>query len=394
MGFLVALNRDRDSYQVPVALAEAHQLTRFVTDYYHGKPGQALPSLQHRRTEAIRPSQVVTSAGAFVTQLPYEVMRRVRPTDFPSERVEGALGATVARVARRHPDLDLLLYSGSARQAFEGPSRGRRILFQYHPSPQFIEQTLAEVDELAGLRPWWAEAEVDNPGLEAKHRAEVAAADSAICASEFTRRGLVQGGMAEADVAVVPYGSPAPDTGPVPEPTAQQTFLFVGQGVQRKGLHLLVEAWRQADLGDARLVVVASRLDPEIERFAEGAPRLDLRGRAGRAELEDLMRTSDTLVLPSVVEGFGLVLGEALAHGARLIASSNTGLPGMGLPPHLGRVVEAGKVAALVAALEEFRASYDPARSYRADALREAERLSWAGFRQGIRDAVGIGGTR
>ncbi|WIK82377.1 glycosyltransferase family 4 protein [Micrococcus lylae] len=389
MAFLVALNRDRDSYQVPAALAETGNLGRFVTDYYHGKPGHFLPSLTHRRHPSIPARSVVTSTGAFLAQLPYEAARRVRPTDFPSDLVESALGRTAARVARREPDLDLLLYSGSARQAFEGPSRGRRVLFQYHPSPGFIEETLRDIDELADLRPWWEEAEVGNASMEAKHRAEVAAADHAICASDFTRRGLLLAGLAPDAVSVVPYGCPAPAASGAQGPGGVQQFLFVGQGVQRKGLHILIEAWKVARVGDATLTVVASRLDPQIEELAAGVPRLTIRGRAEDTELSALMDAADALVLPSLVEGFGLVLGEALAHGCRLIASTNTGLPSMGLPGDLGRVVEAGRVQPLVDALEAFHHSFDPERTHDHRARLEAQRLSWAGFRAGIRRAVG-----
>jgi glycosyltransferase involved in cell wall biosynthesis len=390
LGFVVALNRDRDSYQVPRALAEVGQLEQFVTDYYVGASRLAVPSLGHRTAPEIAPGLVTPSLQAFLAQLPYELGRRFRPVDFPSAFVESALGRTAARVAAQHPDADLLLYSGSAKAAFEGPSRGRRILFQYHPSPAFIERTVTEIDELGQVRPWTQEAEVNSPSMEAVHRAEVALAERALCASSFTRAGLEAEGMDRSRIAVVPYGCPAPTTEQAPEPTAECRFLYVGQGVARKGLHLLIEAWRRAELEGATLTIVASRLDPQMAAFAEGVPRLTVRGRVPRAELDALMRGADTLVLPSLVEGFGLVLGEALASGSRLIASTNTGLVDMGLPPQIGRVVEAGRVDPLVDALRDSVATYTPDRPYRHTALAEADRLSWSAFRAGIRTAVGL----
>lgn len=389
MGFVVALNRDRDSYQVPRALAEVGLLDQFVTDYYVGASRLSLASLSHRRADEIAPAQVTPSYQAFLAQLPYEIGRRFRPVDFPSHFVESALGRTAARVAKAHPDADLLLYSGSAKAAFEGPSRGRRILFQYHPSPAFIERTVLEIDELAGARPWTQEAEVNSPVMEAVHRAEVTRADSALCASSFTKAGLESEGMDPGLVSVVPYGCPEPTTEPAPEPSSRCDFLYVGQGVARKGLHLLIEAWRRAELDNATLTVVASRLDPEMTSFADGVPHLTIKGRVSREELDALMRGADTLVLPSLVEGFGLVLGEALAAGARLIASTNTGLVDMGLPDDLRTVVPAGQVEPLVAALRAAQASYQPERPYRQTALLEAQRLSWASFRAGVRAAVG-----
>lgn len=388
MGFIVAHNRDRDSYQVPLALAEVGQLRRFVTDYYVGSTRVAVPTLGHRRHVGIAPALVTSSWPALAAQLPYEVGRRLRPVDFPSYLVESALGRTTAAVAKRMPDADLLLYSGSARPAFAGPSRGRRILFQYHPSPAFIESVVAEVDELADIRNWTQEAEVHSPGMERAHREEIERADRFLCASTFTKVGLVRDGVDPNRIRIAPYGSPAPTSRPAPAPSEQCRFLFVGQGVARKGLHLLIEAWRQAALPAATLTLVTSRLDPEMTRFAEGVPGIEFVGRLSRTDLDATMNASDTLVLPSLVEGFGLVLGEGLSFGLRLMASTHTGLVDMDLPPHLSRVVDSGRVAPLAEALLDAAASYDPARPYRADALQAAQRLSWANFRQRIREGV------
>lgn len=387
-GFIVAHNRDRDSYQVPLALAEIGQLRRFVTDYYTGSTRLPVPTLGHRHHAGIDPRLVTPSWPALATQVPYEIGRRFRPVDFPSYVVESALGRTTAAVARRMPDADLLLYSGSARAAFAGPSRGRRILFQYHPSPAFIESVVAEVDELAGVRAWTQEAEVQSPGMAAAHSEEVDRADLFLCASTFTKEGLIRDGVDPVRVRIAPYGSPAPTTAPPPAPSRMCRFLFVGQGVARKGLHLLIEAWRQAALPEATLTLVTSRLDPQMASFGEGVPGIEFVGRLSRADLEATMNASDTLVLPSLVEGFGLVLGEGLAHGLRLIGSRHTGLIDMDLPAHLARVVEPGRVEPLRAALVAAAAAYDPERAYRADALAAAERLSWAHFRARIREGV------
>lgn len=384
MGFIVGFNRDRDSYQAAIAFAEARLLDCFVTDYYRGRLPVDLPTLAHRYAPSVPHTKVVASLSAFARQLPYEVKRRFGHALFPSAQVEAALGRTVASVARKMPASDLFLYSGSALAAFRGPSTGRRILFQYHPSPSYVERTMQTVDELGDYRPWIAEAEVNNLQMERTHMEELSLAERAVCASSFTRDGLVSVGMAHDAIHVVPYGCPQPTTELAPAPSQECRFLFVGQGVQRKGLHLLIEAWRRAGLRRASLTVIAQRMDPEIEALGAGVPGLELRGRVGRNELTAMMGACDTVVLPSLVEGFGLVLGEALASGARLIGSESTGLVDMGLPPEVGRVIPAGLVDPIADALRAAAESYDPGRPYRDLALAEAQRLSWASFRAGI----------
>lgn len=388
MGFIVGLNRDRDSYQVPLALAEVNLLDRFVTDYYEGV-GISLPTLSHRKTEGIPASKVTQSNRAFLAQLPYEFRRRIdKSVDFPTFFVERQLGQTIAAVARKNLESDLLLYSGSAKWAFAGPSTGRRILFQYHPSPAFIAETLAEIDELANVRLWQAEAEVLNPAMQDLHAEEVSLADSAICASSFTKRGLLKQGLTEEQISIAPYGGPAVERFTVQRQESTCSFLFAGQGVARKGLHLLIEAWRQAKLQNSTLTIIAGRMDPEIQEFARGVENITLLGRVSSEELQNHMRQADTFVLPSLVEGFGLVLSEALAQGCRLIASDNTGLVDMNLPVEIGKTVPAGQVLPLVQALQESEETYRSSRPYQELAFEHAERLSWNNFRELVRTAA------
>ncbi|MBK6886818.1 MAG: glycosyltransferase family 4 protein [Tetrasphaera sp.] len=391
MGFIVAHNRDRDWYHVPLALAEVGLLDRFVTDYYTGASRIHVPTLGHRRTRGIDPDAVVCSWPALIAQLPFEAARRWYPLDFPSYVVESALGHTVAAVARQCPKSDLLLYSGSARQAFRGPTTGRRVLFQYHPSPSFIEGVVEGVDELADAGDWIQEAEVDSPTRDRAHQEEVARADLVLCASTFTKTGLIAEGVEPERIKVVPYGTPPiSSVDPVPAVDPVCRFIFVGQGVARKGLHLLIEAWRRASLDRATLTLVTSRLDPAIAEFGRSVPGIEWVGRLSRADLDRRLSASDTLVLPSLVEGFGLVLGEGLASGTRLIATRNTGLPDMEVPAGLATIVEPGRVEPLRQALVDHAATYLAERPYREDALTAADRLSWVNFRGAVRRGLGL----
>lgn len=227
--------------------------------------------------------------------------------------------------------------------------------------------------------------------MEKHHLAEVSLAEHIIAASSFTKRGLLELGVGEEQISVVPYGCPAPNTAATP-PTVQQEFLFVGQGIKRKGLHLLIEAWRRARLKDMRLRVVASKLDPQIADYAQDIPSIMISPRISKDELKALMAASDTFVMPSLVEGFGLVFGEALAQGCRLIGSTNTGVPDYHLDESISTTVPAGKVESLTEALRAAAASMNPKRPYWQHAIAAAEERGWSAFRAGIARAVSQAG--
>ncbi|WP_375167224.1 glycosyltransferase family 4 protein [Cnuibacter physcomitrellae] len=243
-------------------------------------------------------------------------------------------------------------------------------------------------DELANSGSWLEEPELSGGYVEENAVRELSASGEVLCASTFTKRSLVLDGFPPELVRVVPYGCPPPSGDPsLPR---ERRFLFVGQGVQRKGLHVLLEAWRRAGLAGSTLRVIASRLDPTIARLAQGLEGVIISGSLPREELEQEMQLADTLVLPSLVEGFGLVIGEALAAGCRVIASQNTGAIDLALPGTVMTPVRAGSVDSLVEAIQENSESYARVAPYRLQAQEAALANGWDRFRADVRSALGI----
>jgi glycosyltransferase involved in cell wall biosynthesis len=153
--------------------------------------------------------------------------------------------------------------------------------------------------------------------------------------------------------------------------------------VPRMGLDVLLDAWAEAGSGlDGALLVLAGD-GPERAALKERANALGLGGRVrflGRisdAQLLALYQAADVCVVPSVaLEGFGLVVLEALACGTPVIASDTGGLPEAlaGLDPSL--IIRAGDRVGLAARLQ---AAYRSDRSLPSrDACRHyAETFSW-----------------
>lgn len=385
MNYIVGFNRDRDGYQVAGALAERGHLSTLITDYYEGKSWPPLKALAHRQSTLVPASRVKVVGSALLPQLAFEGAKRMgRPIKFPSNIIDGAIASAVEKEARRRPADGLLVYSNYAWKAFSRAENGSRILFQYHPGKSIITRSMRQ-DEL-GHGGWQQELE-ETDDLRARiEEVEIANATGFICASNFTARGLEMTGVDRSRIRVVPYGAPEVDSA-ISE-RRERVFLFVGQGVQRKGLHILLAAWAQVKAPNWILRVVASRLDPAMAPALSGAVNVVSSKAVSSEELTRLYGSSSALVLPSLVEGFGLVLGEALSNGCSIIATSNTGLPDMNLSAPTAREVAPGSISDLAAAMQEHADTFeagliDPVRN----AVCASER-SWAHFRSGIRAAV------
>lgn len=107
-------------------------------------------------------------------------------------------------------------------------------------------------------------------------------------------------------------------------------ILAVGSVSPRKGFPVLVTALESLAELDWHLTIAGS-LDRDREaaealrRAIESArlgERVTLAGALGREALEQLYARADLFVSPSLYEGYGMALAEALAHGLPLIAST------------------------------------------------------------------------
>lgn len=100
----------------------------------------------------------------------------------------------------------------------------------------------------------------------------------------------------------------------------RRQLLFVGRFVEKKGLTILREmASRRPDWNF--WLAGSGPIDPS----EWGLPNVRLLGRKSRGELAELYRAADALILPSVGEGFPLVVQEAMASALPVFCGLDTG---------------------------------------------------------------------
>jgi glycosyltransferase involved in cell wall biosynthesis len=151
-----------------------------------------------------------------------------------------------------------------------------------------------------------------------------------ICPSEFTRDDVcTRYGVAAAKVAVIPL-APALAPGELTPPPGPY-LLGVGDLRAKKNFGALVSAFVALRRGHGiphRLILagVDAGSGPELRRLAGEYP-LELTGYVSDDRLDALIRGAEVLVHPSLYEGFGLVLLEAMARGTPVVAARATALP-------------------------------------------------------------------
>jgi glycosyltransferase involved in cell wall biosynthesis len=139
-------------------------------------------------------------------------------------------------------------------------------------------------------------------------------------------------GIDRAKVRVIPEAPALPQSDDPPPPGPY--LLAVGDLRQKKNLAVLVRAFtqlRQTAEVPHRLVLagVDAGQGPELIRAADGQP-LELTGYVSDRRLDALIRGAEVVVHPSLYEGFGLVVLEAMARGVPVIAARAGALPETG----------------------------------------------------------------
>ncbi len=188
-------------------------------------------------------------------------------------------------------------------------------------------------------------------------------ADAVVAASSFAKQTLVENGVPADKVRVIPYGvgeewieagrSRRQQSRPAGRP---YRFLYAGYVTPRKGVGVLLDAWREMDVSGAEL-----RLAGGGRADAGNARNVVLLGQTSREDLLREMQDADAFVFPSLFEGFGLVLLEAMAAGLPVITTPNTAAPDLFEDGQEGLLVPAGDPKKLRLAMEGFLA--DPARA-------------------------------
>ncbi len=164
-------------------------------------------------------------------------------------------------------------------------------------------------------------------------QAREAAARSAriIAVSEFTA-GQVETllGVERSRIRVIPHGVDWPERVPGPE-RREQTILFTGAIQKRKNVERLVEAFEGCEPGWKLVLAGAAGYGAEeiLARIARSPRRewIETPGYVSEGELRRLYESAGVFAFPSLDEGFGMPVLEAMAWGVPVMTSNRSAMP-------------------------------------------------------------------
>lgn len=188
--------------------------------------------------------------------------------------------------------------------------------------PVVVNDILAEEYARFGLR-----FPASSRWVVAKHVQEYAEADVIMVPSDFVHRTMIEQGVPESKLRRVHLGFAPERFKPIPDAKTDRTFrvIFVGTISLQKGVQYLLEAFKRLNLPDAELLLVGGTFKdsqaflPQYQGLFRHIPFVP------HEELVRLYNTASVFVLPSLQDGFGMVVYEAAACGLPVIITENVG---------------------------------------------------------------------
>jgi glycosyltransferase involved in cell wall biosynthesis len=374
------------------ALNSAGLLDRFHTTLYWDSrwpinyvlPRSVRSELNRRTYPQIELCQVslspVREAGRLLS---LKLGLNIAPISFSTLEIGRKLDAATARYVDRCRPSAVYAYAGIALETFKAARRQGSICIYELPSGywHYVRKLLQEE---ALLRPDYADTlEIyrNTAFLDAMDQ-ELGLADHIIVPSAHVKRTLETAPPSAHDPDIVPYGTTeagSPIRANRRSSTAKLRVLFVGGLTQIKGIAYLFDAIKMM-AGAIDFTVIGGRVRPSPALDAVLSQHRWIPSIPNAQVLEE-MAQHDVLVLPSLSEGFGLVIGEALSRGLPVITTTASGGPELIRDGQDGFFVPIRSAEAIAEKLEVLNKDRELLDWMSASALGRAREFIWQHYR-------------
>jgi glycosyltransferase involved in cell wall biosynthesis len=218
---------------------------------------------------------------------------------------------------------------------------------------------------------------------------ELALADIIFVASSFTKKTLEEYSGNLPEIKVIPYGFPEVKKKKEYQPLANRKLkvLFIGGLSQRKGLSYLFDAVEgiqekvELTIVGHKSVANCDALNLALEKH-EWIPSLS------HDQVLECMREHDIFVFPSLFEGFGLVITEAMSQGVPVITTDRTAGPDIIKDGKDGWIVPAGSSMAIKEVFTKILEKPELLEQFGVAAQQKAQARPWSVYGQEMADAL------
>ena len=210
---------------------------------------------------------------------------------------------------------------------------------------KFQHDILKKEYQRLGLKPLLPSEEILSKEIK-----EYKEADYICVPSKFAKRSFTKKGFKNSKIKVLRLGVDLKKFYPkkIARKKKQFTIVSSGEVSVRKGSHILIEAFNNLKIQNAKLIFVGN-IEKGLSNFLNKRKNSNIHflGKKNEKQLNTIYNMSDIFVLNSLEDGFGMVVPQAMACGLPVITTFNTGASEIIENNKNGFVIKAGDCKSL-----------------------------------------------
>jgi glycosyltransferase involved in cell wall biosynthesis len=324
------------------------------------------------------------TGGGAVTFHEYRALCGLGPETHPIDGVRMAAGKTPFEADQAFAEMlgpvkDVTLaaiYAGCFTKTV-GVLRTNGAKVSYTAAAHDIQESRREFEELEVP---FSFPHLTDPELWKQYVGGYLEADLVVCPSSVSKRCMESYGAK--NVVVVPHGCEPPALDLIKRHPKEFTVGYLGQAGPDKGLRYLFAAWKRLGYKDATLLVAGNNVDqalPLWRKFGGG----NVRFMGFVPSIMDFFNRISVYVQPSVTEGFGIEVLEAMAHARPVIVSEGAGaIDCVNGNDGVGQRVRPRDPDGIAASIDVYRSKPSLALDHGACAWKAAAKYTWSLVRE------------
>jgi len=220
-----------------------------------------------------------------------------------------------------------------------------------------------------------------------KRHAEFELADLVIVNSEFTRQSFDSSGLDTSKIVIVPLGCPTNANNIEYEyKTDKLRVIWAGTFSIRKGAHYLIKSMKELGNTNIELDIYGEVELPE--RLLQNIKNINFMGSIPRHKLLADFCKYDLLIFPTLCDGFGMVITEALSKGLPVITTDKAGASDFIKNGKNGFIIKSHESDSIVEKLLWCINNKEYVISMRQTALNTAAKWQWSDYRNKLAGVI------
>jgi glycosyltransferase involved in cell wall biosynthesis len=276
----------------------------------------------------------------------------------------------------RLTETDLVHFNGNPFGLTAYELKGKTKIFVTVPAHN-LERSIEEFQNLGMSYPF---IHMTDSYLWEIYIRHVRLADVVICPSEMSASYIKRKLNLTNRIVVIPHGCYLPEkTEPIPE---KFDVAYLGQLGPDKGVIYLIQAWTELNLQDSTLILAGEtpELAYQLINMAGGTGNYHLAGYV--PDVSEIYNKCTVYVQPSVTEGFGIEVLEAMAHGRPVIVTEGAGAHEIVEDGKEGFIVPIRDPKAIATCIRYFRENPSEVEKFGKNARLKAEQYTWEKIRK------------